>query len=83
MTHRRTPCALWLAQINSPVNHRRTALRRVSEPCHRTAMIHFSSPLLTGIAATALNTYSLRRLLPYLRPPHVAVKIPSHRRSCL
>jgi hypothetical protein len=37
-----------------------STLRRVSKPCHCTATIHFSSPLLTGIATTALNTYLLR-----------------------
>jgi hypothetical protein len=71
VTHRRSPLALRPEQISSPMNRSRTALRRVSESCHHTATIHFSAPLLAGIAATAWNTYLLRQ---YSSPPPAAAR---------
>jgi hypothetical protein len=58
VTHRGCPPARRLEQICSPVDCRRSVLRRVSAPFHRIAATYPRSSWLAGVTATALNTYS-------------------------
>ena len=57
------------------MNHRVSALRRVSESFHRIAMTPYSSPIVTGELATTVDTHSRGQcLLLHLRPPRVSSK---------
>jgi hypothetical protein len=61
VTHRRTPPALRLEQINSPVNRRLPALCHVPECFHHVTVNRCDSPWLAGVIATALDTKPLRQ----------------------
>ena len=70
MASRASPTTLRLEQISSSVNHRVSVLRRVSESFHRIAMTPYSSPIVAGDFATAVDTNSLRQC--FLLPPTAA-----------
>jgi hypothetical protein len=55
------------------------AVCRVSKPFHRVAMTPCTRPIVDGEVATAADTNSPRKLLLYLRPPHLFIQIEHHR----
>ena len=68
-----SPFCFAAEQISSPGNHRRTALRHVSEYLHRIAALRFSFPPITGVVATTVATSSLAPVAFFLSGRHRAI----------
>ena len=68
-----SPFCFAAEQISSPGNHRRTALRHVSEYLHRIAVLRFSFPPITGVVATTVATSSLALVTFSLSGRHRAI----------